>query len=298
MINSQKKKIIEIKMPIKNIPDKYWRKIEVSESWDEEYQVKHSERIPMMINADELEERKHNNGKYYENYPWDKSFKNEAIFNGFKKFTKDDEIFFKHRYEGWADFGEERKQTAIKNIKFNEWFCIAEPIKLTKYLRDANKIFIKDGYGKLTNQEAFEFLKSIVDSQEIEATLKLTSDEFSKFFDLENQLKEKNLQNQHLKQEVDNLTNELLELKRKELAKIINSIKSRLNEISQDFLDIFLAAPEKSKASEKAKKNLKDINNNELQKLLLLQHQVNHLEKRNSYTQLQAQIETLPPSYN
>jgi len=54
-------------------------------------------------------------------------------------------------------------------------FNIEEARKLTKFLRDANKMFYSGGYGKLREREAFEYLKSIVGSPEIKANIKFTS---------------------------------------------------------------------------------------------------------------------------
>jgi sulfur relay (sulfurtransferase) DsrF/TusC family protein len=110
----------------------------------------------------------------------------------------------------------------------NEWFFIGTPTQLTKYLRDANKLFVKDGYGKLTSQEALEFLQSIIESNYIKATIKLTQIEFENLFDLENKLQESNLKNQSLNQEIEELASELLEIKKAELESLKSEIKSKL----------------------------------------------------------------------
>jgi hypothetical protein len=60
-----------------------------------------------------------------------------------------------------------------------------------------------------------------------------------------------------------------------------------------------LLTADKSEISKEARENLSDlISGNDLQKLLLLQHEVNKLEKKISDAQYQNQIEILPPSYN
>jgi predicted transcriptional regulator len=100
---------------------------------------------------------------------------------------------------------------------------------LTKYLRDANKLFVKDGYGKLTSQNALEFLQSIIESRYIKATIKLTQVEFENILELKNQLKEINLQNQSLKQELEEVNSELLAIKKTELNQLIEETKSKID---------------------------------------------------------------------
>ncbi|WNE40547.1 MAG: hypothetical protein mread185_000004 [Mycoplasmataceae bacterium] len=298
MTNNSQEKLIEIRIPLKNIPSKYWNKIEVGNDWDKEYQTNNSNRIPMMTNANELEEKPYNEGKYWGNNACDKSFKNEEILNGFKKYTQSDKIFFLYRHGGKAD-GKNKEKTLIKDIEINEWFYIENIIQLTKYLRDANKLFVKDGHGKVTSQEALEFLQSIIESKYIKATIRLTQFEFEHLFELENKLKEINSQNQSLKEELEEISSELLEIKKSELTRLIKDTKSKLKENLHGYLDILLITSDKSLISDKAKQSLSDkINDNELQKLLLLQHQINHLEKKISEVQQVTQIEVLPPSYN
>jgi hypothetical protein len=103
-----------------------------------------------------------------------------------------------------------------------------------------------------------------------------------------------------LNEELEEISNELLEIKKSELSQLIKDAKSKLEENLHDYLDILLESPDKSSISDRAKRNLTDkINGNELQKLILLQHQINHLEKKISESSQQvAQIEVLPPSYN
>jgi len=73
----------------------------------------------------------------------------------------------------WA-FNQKGGEKTIKDITTDIWLYIPKPDELTQLLRDANKLFIKDGYGKTTSKEAFEFLKSIIGSREITATIRLT----------------------------------------------------------------------------------------------------------------------------
>lgn len=289
---------IEIKIPIKNIPSKLWNKVEINNNWDKEYQTTVSGKIPMMINADEVEEKPYNNGKYWDNNACDKSFRNEIILDGFKKFTNSDETYFLYRFGGKAD-GKDKEKTLIKDIEISEWFYIGNPIQLTKYLRDANKLFVKDGYGKLTSQEGLEFLQSIIESRYIKATIKLAQAEFENLFELENQLKEVNSQNQSLKKELEEINSELLEIKKTELNQLIEETKSKIDKSLWGYLKILLLSSDKNDISEEARQNLSDfINGNDLQKLLLLQHKVNHLEARINKVQQLAQIEVLPPYYN
>ncbi|MDR1670821.1 MAG: hypothetical protein LBR43_03835 [Spiroplasmataceae bacterium] len=298
MVNSSQEKNIEIRIPIKNISSKHWERIEVGNDWDKDYQTNSSNKIPMMTNAIELEEKAFNNGKYWDNNSCDKSFKNQEILDGFKKYTDSDKIFFLYRHGGLAD-GKGKEKTLIKDIVINEWFFIGTPTQLTKYLRDANKLFVKDGYGKLTSQEALEFLQSIIESNYIKATIKLTQIEFENLFDLENKLQESNLKNQSLNQEIEELASELLEIKKAELESLKSEIKSKLEKNFWGYLNILLLTADKSEISKEARENLSDlISGNDLQKLLLLQHEVNKLEKKISDAQYQNQIEILPPSYN
>ncbi|MDR1670629.1 MAG: hypothetical protein LBR43_02830 [Spiroplasmataceae bacterium] len=103
-----------------------------------------------------------------------------------------------------------------------------------------------------------------------------------------------------LNEEIKDLTNELLIINKKELTQLLSEIKNKLDESLHDYLEILLESPEKSSISDKAKRNLiNKINGNDLQKLTLLQHKVNHLERRISEMQGHcAQVEILPPIYN
>jgi hypothetical protein len=284
---------IEIKIPIKSVPVKLWNKVEIDNNWDKEYQTTVSGKISMMVNADEVEEKPYNNGKYWDNNACDKSFKNETILDGFKKFTNSDEICFLYRFRGKAD-GKGKEKILIKDAEINEWFYIGNPIQLTKYLRDANKLFVKDGYGKLTSQNALEFLQSIIESRYIKATIKLTQVEFENILELKNQLKEINLQNQSLKQELEEVNSELLAIKKTELNQLIEETKSKIDKSLWGYLKILLLSSDKNDISEEARQNLNDfINGNDLQKLLLLQHKVNQMGSSQ-----QARVEVLPPYYS
>jgi hypothetical protein len=77
----------------------------------------------------------------------------------------------------------------IKDIEITDWFDIGDPHGITKCLRDANKLFIKNGNGKVTSQEAFEFLQSIIESREIKCMIKLTREELKKLEGENQQLK-------------------------------------------------------------------------------------------------------------
>ncbi|MDR1670357.1 MAG: hypothetical protein LBR43_01340 [Spiroplasmataceae bacterium] len=167
--NTKKEKVI--KMSVKIIPSEYWEKISFDSDWNKK------------------------NKSNDESERWDNIFKNKEIIDSFKKFTSVDKILFciDGRWTEWEAGGKISKiLIKIKGEEIDEWFYIENPIQLTKYLRDANKIFVKNGYGKVTNKEAFEFLKTIIASEEIKATLKLTHDKFEEFFGLEEQLKEIN----------------------------------------------------------------------------------------------------------
>lgn len=102
-----------------------------------------------------------------------------------------------------------------------------------------------------------------------------------------------------LNEEIQEIGGELLDKKKVELEQLKTEIKDKLDEKLWSYLDILLLMPDKSEVSEMVKKNLVgQVNGNDLQKLLLFQHEINKLEKRISDNQLQAQIELLPPSYN
>ncbi|WNE40681.1 MAG: hypothetical protein mread185_000138 [Mycoplasmataceae bacterium] len=138
---------------------------------------------------------------------------------------------------------------------------------------------------------------------DLERKKKLEEEKLSK------ELAKKNLENLELKrvqrkvdqleETIEDFGGELLEIKKLELYQLIKDAKSKLEENLHDYLDILLESPDKSSISDRAKRNLTNkLSNNELQKLLLLQHQVNHLEQRINEVQQVAQIELLPPSYN
>ncbi|CAI2199224.1 6000_t:CDS:2 [Funneliformis geosporum] len=105
-----------------------------------------------------------------------KKFKSTEILENYKKYTNENEKFIR--------FSNHRGKPAIeiKNIKVDDYFVFyAQEDKtkglhttnqLTQLLKDANKLFIKDGHGKVTSQEAFEFLQSIIESKEIKSQVK------------------------------------------------------------------------------------------------------------------------------
>lgn len=128
-------------------------------------------------------------------------------------------------------------------------------------------------------------------TSKININIKLGQDQ--KIIDLEKIISKLNIA-------LEEVSNELLEIKRKELESLINDVKSKLDENFHDYLDILLLSPDKSLISEKAKRNLSSrVNGNDLQELILLQHKVNHLEERiDKASSQQSHIEVLPPSYN
>ncbi|KLL03317.1 MAG: HET domain protein [Mycoplasmataceae bacterium RV_VA103A] len=163
-------KFIEFQLSLKEIPSKYWNKVEVGNDWDREYKVDNKRELPMMINDPT-------------SVP-NKRFRHEELLNSFKKYTNDEKRFFvqKNHVPNVSPGIDWRMQgPQIKDLNINQLYYIAYPERLTQYyLRDANKLFVKDGYGKVTSQEAFEFLQSIIESREIKATVKLTQSEYEK----------------------------------------------------------------------------------------------------------------------
>jgi hypothetical protein len=159
---------ITLRAPLKEIPNEYWDKVEVENDWDREYQVPRENQLPVMLNHHTLAA------------PWDKRFKNQVFLDGFKKYANGESEFYIWRGGRWG-------APKIKNIpSYNgnpnddrNWYAIAcggvnGNKKLTQFLREANKMFHSGGSGKLKEREAFEFLKSIIDSYEIKANIKFT----------------------------------------------------------------------------------------------------------------------------
>jgi serine/threonine protein kinase len=163
--NSKVTKEITLTLPLKEIPSKHWEQVEVDNDWDREYSfpLPNKVKLPIMINL------------LSDGYA--KRFKTEKLLENFKKYTNGEEVFY-----SWAGT---HTRIKIKDIpsdcfggdekEYNKWYSVgyySDEKKLTQYLRDANKLFKKDGHGKVTSQEAFEFLRSIVESHEIKASVK------------------------------------------------------------------------------------------------------------------------------
>jgi hypothetical protein len=127
---------------------------------------------------------------------------------------------------------------------------------------------------------------------------------------LENNFKELKQQNQleiseikkncetkliELKEVVGELANDLLDIKKTELDKLISDYKSKLEDIYHGYLDIFLET-----SNPTAKKHLlKKFDEKALKELAVKQQVINLLEERvNKIQEQQAQIEVLPLSYN
>ena len=160
----------EVSLPLKDIPSQYWKWVDIDSDWDREYDVD-------VLNEDYADIQYDR-----ELYPNDKKFKNLDILNSFKKYTKKSKNNFSFPFSQSFTTTEGGQYTLIKDIKLNDWFDTSSGLsRLTNYLRDANKLFIRDGYGQVTSQEAFEFLQSIIQSREIKATLWLTQEELEKF---------------------------------------------------------------------------------------------------------------------
>lgn len=177
-LEKEDKNLVEFQFPLKEIPSGYWDKIEVGEDWDEEYVESTNtngpdtngniwggkKEVPMMISD------------YSSGSLWDRKFKNQQILNDFKKYVGDSDLNSRfYIYRGGA------KAPSLAKVKVNEWFCIHKPHELTEMLKKSNKLFISEGYGKLISKGALEFLQSIIESQKIKVTLKLTHEELEKF---------------------------------------------------------------------------------------------------------------------
>ncbi|WNE41165.1 MAG: Endonuclease MutS2 [Mycoplasmataceae bacterium] len=97
-----------------------------------------------------------------------------------------------------------------------------------------------------------------------------------------------------LNEKVDDLCNELLEIKKSELDKIVNEYKSKLDNNLHAYLDIFL-----ENNSPTAKRQLlKIFDEKSLKELAEKQEAINYLEEKINKLSQQVQIEVLPPSYN
>ncbi|KLL03576.1 MAG: serine/threonine protein kinase [Mycoplasmataceae bacterium RV_VA103A] len=180
-------KLVEIQLPLKDIPSKYWDKVEVGNDWDREYIEAENTKargwagnyysggggVPMMLSygIDDISPGPRCDG------PWDRKFKSQEFLDNFRKYIDGNEEIQLSPIEVGVHAG----NIKVKDIKLSDWLRIHYPTQLTKLLKSANKLFIKNGYDKVTNQEAFEFLQSIINSHEIMATIKLTQEEFKKF---------------------------------------------------------------------------------------------------------------------
>lgn len=165
---------ITLRAPLKEIPNEYWNKVEVSNDWDQEYiestnTVKTNRHRYTFSGAKEVPMLESVNN----DSPWDRRFRNQTDLNNFRKYIANHE---KERIidMAWAG-GQWGGKKAIKDITSNIWLFLPNPNELTQLLKDGNKLFVKNGYGRLNNKEAFEYLKSIINSYEIKANIKFTS---------------------------------------------------------------------------------------------------------------------------
>jgi len=166
-----REKVIEIWLPLKDIPSKYWDKVEVGNDWDREYRVSREKETPLLIN--------------YDSYLPHKKFKNQKLLERFKKYSSSpNSVKFFDLANTWPN----NQAPFIKDIKIEDIFDsnssvvggILRDKKFTDFL-DKNKLFKSGESGELKDQEAFEFLQSIIESQEIKATVKLTQEELEQF---------------------------------------------------------------------------------------------------------------------
>jgi hypothetical protein len=68
----------------------------------------------------------------------------------------------------------------MRDIDANTFYFVHTPSRIPDLIRSGGKLF-KDGNNKLQNKEAFEFLQSIIESQEIKVTIRLNAEELEKF---------------------------------------------------------------------------------------------------------------------
>jgi len=175
---------ITLRAPLKEIPNEYWDKVEVGNDWDREYVESENARapgdgtrnffsggkgIPMMYSRGVDGE----NGPWGDG-PWDRRFKNWEVLNNFKKYV-DENKSFAIITNNFVHADQRRKPMIIRDIIPTDRFRIHYPSRITKMLKDERKMFVdSNGYGRLREIQAFEFLKSIINSYEIKSDIKFT----------------------------------------------------------------------------------------------------------------------------
>jgi hypothetical protein len=181
--NNKDKKVkvaseIKLTLPLKKTSGKYWDKVEVGNDWDREYveaenDVSYltwegSRAVPMTFSHGI--QGIHSPSKVGQSVfgPWYRKFKSQELLDNYKKYV-DVSKTIEHHVKNRNNYN---PKFVIKDLTVDHWFTTHFPAQLTKFLKDTNKLFVKDGYGKTTSKEAFKFLKSIIESKEIKSQVK------------------------------------------------------------------------------------------------------------------------------
>ena len=166
--NNNSSTTLSTRMLLKDISSEYWDRVEVDSDWDREYlkatnTYRGARKVPMV--------KSYNKSR---GAIWDRKFRNQLDLNNFRKYVSYEDLNTAELEIGWGDVEKPlpSKKVLVRDITINDWLNMPKPTELTELLKRGNKLFEKDGYGKATSKEAFEYLKSIVHSPKVGATIK------------------------------------------------------------------------------------------------------------------------------